>query len=272
MEYKHIIYQPGKVARVILNRPKYRNALSYTVMEELLDAFRQGELDENVKVIVLSGEGPHFSTGHDLGTPEFLAECKERGWSTDDPETHYRNEEYYWSRTFLELRDILKPTIAMVQGLAVFAGTMLLSAMDIVFAADDAQFVIPTGQYLADAWMLGPRKAKELIFEHRALPAREALECGLINRVYPLDRLEKETLAFANRVADRNVIRDKMVINHMMDTMGFTTEMRDGAKALLQGRRRGLLGDLEAKGEGKGIAGVPLALENLRLKQESEKM
>ena len=73
MAYKYIIYEPGKVARIKMNRPEYRNALSHEMMEEMDDAFKQAEADDNVEVIVLSGEGKSFSGGHDLGTSEHLA-------------------------------------------------------------------------------------------------------------------------------------------------------------------------------------------------------
>ncbi|MDD5288546.1 MAG: enoyl-CoA hydratase-related protein, partial [Dehalococcoidales bacterium] len=83
MAYKQIIYQPGKVARVILNRPKYRNAQSKVLLEEMDDAFNRAVADKDVRVIVLSGQGDHFSAGHDLGTPDELADQKERGFPTD---------------------------------------------------------------------------------------------------------------------------------------------------------------------------------------------
>ncbi|MBM2825772.1 MAG: putative Enoyl-CoA hydratase [Dehalococcoidales bacterium] len=83
MAYKYIIYEPGKVARIKLNRPAYKNALSYVLMEELDDAFKRADNDDSVEVIVLSGEGSDFSAGHDLGSPESVAEAKERGWDKD---------------------------------------------------------------------------------------------------------------------------------------------------------------------------------------------
>ncbi len=81
MKYKYIIYEPGRVARIKLNRPEYRNALTNVLLEELDDAFRRADADEEVYVIVLSGEGSDFSSGRDLGTPEMFAEEKERGFS-----------------------------------------------------------------------------------------------------------------------------------------------------------------------------------------------
>ena len=83
MDYKQIRYEPGRVARVILNRPRYRNAQSRVLIEEMDDAFSRSVANADVRVIVLSGEGDHFSSGHDLGTPEELTDREERGRHTD---------------------------------------------------------------------------------------------------------------------------------------------------------------------------------------------
>ena len=80
MEYQHIIYQPGRIARVILNRPQYRNAQSRLMRDEMDDAFRCAIEDDQVVVIILSGAGDSFSSGHDLGTPEELADRQQRGY------------------------------------------------------------------------------------------------------------------------------------------------------------------------------------------------
>jgi len=77
MEYRQIIYQPGAVTRIVLNRPRYRNAQSTRLINELDDAFRRAGSDPDVRVIVLSGAGESFSAGHDIGTPEEL-EDRER--------------------------------------------------------------------------------------------------------------------------------------------------------------------------------------------------
>ena len=84
MTFKHIIYEPGPVARIILNRPKYRNAQSRVMIEEMDRAFIAATEDDTVKVIVLSGQGDHFSAGHDLGTPEEIADREARGGLPDN--------------------------------------------------------------------------------------------------------------------------------------------------------------------------------------------
>ncbi|MDD5289436.1 MAG: enoyl-CoA hydratase-related protein, partial [Dehalococcoidales bacterium] len=83
MEYKDIIYQPGKVARIILNRPRYFNAQTHVMREEMDDAFAKATADDTVGAIILSGAGKHFSAGHDVGTKEELDDEEKRGLYRD---------------------------------------------------------------------------------------------------------------------------------------------------------------------------------------------
>ena len=128
MEYEHIRFEPGRVARLILNRPQYRNAQSRRMIEEMDDAFAAAVHDDAVRVIILSGAGGHFSAGHDLGTPEEKADRQSRG--RDESEWDIRYERFY--RTFLEAtlrwRNLEKPTIAMVNpkpSIAAVAGSRM---------------------------------------------------------------------------------------------------------------------------------------------------
>ena len=268
MEYQHIIYQPGKVARVILNRSRYFNAQSRLMREEMDDAFTRAAEDDEVGAIVLSGVGEHFSSGHDLGTPEEMAERQERGYPID------RFGRYKYTRTItlensLRWRNLPKPTIAMVHGYCIFGGWIFATAMDVIFASEDALFLPSHLQYFSMPWDIGPRKAKEVLFEHRFMTAWEAYQHGLVNRVFPKERLEEETLAYAHRVAD-NYVRDpvrlrttKFSINHMMDTMGFTTELEAAYQnyfIITEMRDREI--ELDDKG---GIAQTRMALQNLEL-------
>ena len=141
MTYKHIVYEPGAVARIILNRPQVRNAQSRIMIEEMDDAFRAAAEDDQVHVIVLSGKGDHFSAGHDLGTPEEIADREARGGLPNNLGGRYaRSYEMFVSAT-LRWRNIPKPTIAMVKGYCIFGGFMFASSIDLVFAADNAMFI-----------------------------------------------------------------------------------------------------------------------------------
>ncbi len=231
MTFKHIIYEPGKVARIILNRPQYRNAQSVLMREEMDQAFQSAADDKQAGVVLLSGAGEHFSAGHDLGTREDMDYRISRGQASFDRFDAFRDMRAICLENTLRWRNLPKPTMAMVKGYCIFGGCMFASAMDVVFAAEDALFLPGPIQYFHAPWDLGPRKAKEILFEHRFLTAREACKHGLVNRVYASEELEKETLAYAERVAENYlenpfwVRMTKLSINHMQDAMGFTGEI-----------------------------------------------
>ncbi len=265
MEYQHIIYEPGKVARIINNRPRYLNAQSRLMREEMDDAFVRAAEDDSVGAIVLSGAGEHFSAGHDLGTPEELAERDERGYPSDRFGIYKRTRETCLENS-LRWRSVPKPTIAMVHGYCIFGGWIFAAAMDVLFASDDALFLPSHVQYFSIPWNIGPRKAKEVLFEHRFMTAWEALEHGFVNRVFKREKLEEETLAYAERVAD-NYLRDpirirtiKFSVNHMEDAMGFTTELEAAYQSYFIAAH---VRDSERPRDDKGIAQAGLARRNL---------
>jgi enoyl-CoA hydratase len=198
MEYKQIIYQPGRVARLILNRPRYLNAQSRIMREEMDDCFTRAMEDEKVGVVVLSGAGTSFSAGHDIGTPDEVVDAQTRGDARD------RYGRYKRMRTIcleycLRWRNLPKPTVAMVHGYCIYGGWMFASSMDVLFASEDALFLPGHTQYFSPPWELGWKKAKELILEHRFLTAWEACQYGFVNRVYPKEKLEQETLALCRK-------------------------------------------------------------------------
>ena len=269
MDYKHIKYRPGKVARVVLNRPRYRNAQSRLMLEELDDAFACASDDDQVNVIVLSGEGEHFSAGHDLGTPEEVQDKETRGFPEDGTGLYKHFRELFVNKT-LRWRNLPKPTIAMVQGYCIFGGWMVASSMDIIFASEDACFLPSHTQYFPVPWDLGARKAKEVLFEHRFITAEEALANHFVNKVFPREKLEEETLAYAGRVAENNPFHLRMVkfsVNHMLDTMGFSSEIEGGFHTyFVNGYPRWS----EFKGlnyPGRNLANADAALKNLKASQ-----
>jgi enoyl-CoA hydratase len=234
MDYTSILYDvQDQVARVTLNRPQYRNAQSRRLLEEMDDAFMRANRDRDVRVVVLRGEGDHFSAGHDLGTPESVADRQER---PDEPGARgrFRRGWDLYIDMSLRWRDIEKPTIAAVQGYCIFGGWMIAAAMDLVFAADDALFLPTNFQYFSVPWDLSVRKAKEIIFEGRFLTAHQALEHGFVNRVYPRDQLDAKTMAYARRVAQNDPFQlrmAKLACNQAQDAQGFTEAIK-GAFAL----------------------------------------
>jgi enoyl-CoA hydratase len=215
----------GRVATVTLDRPRYRNAQSRRLLEELDDAFERAVDDHDVRVIILRGEGPHFSSGHDLGTPEELADRESRPWEPGWRGGQRRSWELNVANT-LRWRDLPKPTIAAVQGMCIYGGWMIASAMDLVVAADDARFLPAHFQYFSVPWDLGPRQTKELLWLAEFIDATAARDLGFVNHVVPRDDLDGFVADLAERIARQDPFVSSMIkrsVNEMQDHQGFRT-------------------------------------------------
>jgi enoyl-CoA hydratase len=264
MDLYDVLYDvDGAIARVTLNRPRYRNAQSYRLLDELDIALDRAMDDPEVKVVVVTGAGDHFSSGHDLGTPESVADRQARG-IPDSGIGFYQNFRKYNYDLTLKWRNLPKPTIAMVRGFCIYGGWMIASAMDLVFASPDAQFLAGLVEYFSIPWDLGGRKTKELLFESRFISAAEALELGFVNRVYAANELERETLAYARRVAESGHVAlrmSKLAVNKAMDMQGYSNFVEAAfADYLVMSSQRGV-----ARTEGeRRLGGVDLALRGLR--------
>jgi enoyl-CoA hydratase len=230
------------VAFVTLNRPDYRNAQNSVMTYALDAAFERAVEDDNVKVIVLAGNGKHFSAGHDIGTPgrdhHVRYDNKAVMWwdHVDKPggDQRYAREMEVYLGMCRRWREIPKPTIAMIQGACIAGGLMLAWVCDLIVASDDAFFSdpvvrmgIPGVEYFAHPWMLGPRFAKEILYTGDRFTAQRAYEVGMVNRVVPREDLEAETLAIAGRIAAMprfGLALTKKAVNQCEDQMG----MRNG--------------------------------------------
>ena len=272
LELANVKYEEdGPLAIVTLNRPRYRNAQSWGLLDDLDAAMDHAVAEKDVKVIIVRGAGDHFSSGHDLGTPEQEEERKSRGMEGPHQE-HYESFRHYNYDITHKWRNLKKPTIAMVHGYCIYGGWMIASAMDLIFAAEDAQFLAGLVEYFTVPWDVGARQAKELLFESRFIDANEARELGFVNRVYPRERLEEETLNYARRVAEQSsyfLRMAKLAVNKTQDIQGFSNAVEAGFHDYMQvsrprvtGRERSL-----AESEGRAIrrlGGVDLAVRGAR--------
>ncbi|MCE7928406.1 MAG: enoyl-CoA hydratase/isomerase family protein [Dehalococcoidia bacterium] len=264
MELHDVLYEAdGGVARITLNRPQYRNAQSYRLLDELDVALDRAMDDRAVKVVIVTGAGDHFSSGHDLGTPESLEDRQARGIPESGIEYYDAFRKYNYDLTH-KWRNLPRPTIAMVRGYCIYGGWMIASAMDLVFASEDALFLAGLFEYFSVPWDLGPRKTKELLFESRFITATEAHDLGFVNRVYSSDDLERETVAYARRVAENGHVplrMAKLSVNKAMDMQGYSSFVEAAfADYLVQSTQRGV-----ARTEGeRRLNGVDLALRHLR--------
>jgi enoyl-CoA hydratase len=230
------------IAWVTMSRPAFNNAQNSQMTYALDDAFRRAVDDDAVKVIVLKGEGKHFSAGHDIGTPG-------RDHKTTFPRKHlwydhvnkpaaellYAREQEVYLGMCRRWREIPKPTIAMVQGACIAGGLMLAWVCDLIIASDDAFFQdpvvrmgIPGVEYFAHAFELHPRIAKEFLFLGERLPAQRAYEIGMVNRIFPREELEAGTRTIAEKVAQMprlGLALTKQAVNHVEDLRGKRTAM-----------------------------------------------
>ena len=233
----------GAIARVIMNRPEYRNAQNSAMTYALDDAFYAAAADDEVKVIVLAGEGKHFSAGHDIGTPgrdiDRSFERRAGLWwdhvGQPGGESRYAREEEVYLGMCRRWRELPKPTIAQVQGACIAGGLMLAWICDLIVASDDAFFAdpvvrmgIPGVEYFAHPWALGPRQAKEFLFLGERIDAARALQLGMINRVVRADQLAAEVTAMAAKIAEMprlGLALAKKAVNQAEDAMGLQIGM-----------------------------------------------
>ncbi len=264
MPAEDVLYEvDGAIALLTLNRPKYRNAQSWPLLDALDEALDRAARDEAVRVLLVRGAGEHFSSGHDLGTPEQRADWKVRDIPEGGTQFYEAFRKYNLDYT-LKWRNLPKPTIALVQGYCIFGGWMIAAAMDLVFASPDARFLAGLVEYFSLPWDIHPRKAKELAFESRFIDAEEARELGFVNRIYPPADLEREALAYARRVAEngRRALRiSKLAINKAQDIQGYSAAMEAAFADYLVMAQAG--GAAPREGERRLVA-VDLALRGLR--------
>lgn len=227
----------GPVAWITMDRPKYNNAQNSQMTYALDDAFKRAIDDDTVKVIVLAGEGKHFSAGHDIGSPgRDVDKSFDRRllWAdhTNKPaaEMLYTREQEVYLGMCRRWRDAPKPTIAAVQGACIAGGLMLAWVCDLIVASEDAYFQdpvvrmgIPGVEYFAHAFELPPRIAKEFLLLGERMSADRACQFGMVNRVVPRDSLREEVSAMASKLAAQprlGLWLTKQAVNHVEELRG----------------------------------------------------
>ncbi|MEC9133695.1 MAG: enoyl-CoA hydratase [Pseudomonadota bacterium] len=240
-EFSRITYEVSEgVARIALNRVEVRNAQDKAMLYELNDAFDLASRDDEVKVIVLAANGPHFSSGHDLAdrtdVTEFSQVSNWGGYDKPGAEGRQALEEEIYLGLCWRWRNLPKPTIAEVQGKVIAGGLMLVWVCDLIVAAEDTTFsdpVVAFGvngvEYFAHPWEFGARKAKELLFTGGRMTAQEALSCGMVTHVVARADLTTFTSDLAARIAQRpsmGLRLAKQSVNQALDAQGFYTALQ----------------------------------------------
>lgn len=191
------------VVTVTLNRPEKKNALTSAMFRRLRDLFLEVGDDREARVLVITGAGDAFSSGADLTDPEAAGKI-----------TGGRGSGLTWMRLVeqaaLLLHELPKPTIAAVNGVAAGASLNMALGCDLVVASEDARFteifvkrglVLDFGGHWLLPRLVGLHRAKELAFFGEILPAKEAADIGLVNRVVPAGELDATVREWAQRLA-----------------------------------------------------------------------
>jgi enoyl-CoA hydratase len=247
---KYISYEElddGKIVRILLNRPETRNAQNRGLLVELDEAFHRAEEDDNVRVVILGGVGPLFSSGHDMGSKEAQAErapgpdqihsATVNGATRQGAEQRMLQEWHYYFTNTLRWRNLRKITVAQVQGTVYAAGLMLMWACDLIVAADNVLFADVVGtrlgmcgvEYFGHPWEFGPRRTKELMLTGDAIDVHEAHRLGMVSKVFPTDELADQTLAYARRIAELPTMTALLIkesVNQTVDNMGFYNSLQ----------------------------------------------
>jgi len=202
-----------KIARITWNKPDKLNTADAEENVQIVRAIQRAGDDPDVKVVIFKGAGKHFSAGADVSMiiqddtlrPGELERQRSQGFRIVE-----LRQNAYGRRGYNQtMHNCPKITIAQVQGYCYGGHFQLASGCDFIVAADNAMFTHPGYRYIGpmgeDMVLLilkiGLTMTKEIMFTGRGLDAQEALECGLVNKVVPLDKLEEETNKLAELVA-----------------------------------------------------------------------
>ncbi|MGE0805950.1 MAG: enoyl-CoA hydratase [Burkholderiaceae bacterium] len=196
------VTRDGAVIRLSQNRPRARNAQNRQMLDTLDAKLREAIDDDSVRVIIIAGEGEHFSAGHDLKQAQ-----AERADFSVEQRWDFESRRYF--DYCLRVWDCPKPVIAEVQGACIAGAFMLANLCDLVVASDDAYFSDPVAHTLATAsievlihpWVMGLRRAKQMLYTGERIDAAEAYRIGMVNEVVPRAALPAETMALAQRIA-----------------------------------------------------------------------
>jgi enoyl-CoA hydratase len=209
VKFECIIYEKGDgIATIKLNRPKVMNAMNKQLWLDFQMALEDAKNDSEIKVLIITGEGRAFSTGADL------KDSKDR--SLED----YRDYLVELQETSRKIIRFEKPTIAAINGYALGSGYELGLACDIRIAAEEAKIGSPEARVTSSVTggamrlvqdLIGPGKAKELLFTAEYIDGKEAERIGLVNKAVPLDRLMDETVEMAKKIAANSSFSIKLI-------------------------------------------------------------
>ena len=253
MPYQNVLVSKSEnfVGNITLNRPDQFNTFSSVMAEELCGALWEMEHDKDVRVILIKGAGKGFSAGVDLSEMFGKTTLEYHEWVTK------------MERPLLTMSELTKPVVTQVHGPAVANGTGLVAASDLSVASEDARFGLTAirvglsclGPVIPIIRLVGRKRALELLLGGEMIGAEEAFKMGLVNRVVPYDKLEKETLRLVDNLATKSPCAIRMskkafyaasemnyrqafeFMNEAFTILCSTEDAHEGVKAFLEKRQ-----------------------------------
>jgi enoyl-CoA hydratase len=250
-EFDLIRYEKAApVGRIVLNSPEKRNPLGYERLLQIEMAAKLMELDDDIKVIIIKGDGPSFCSGYDI-TPAKPGEqprnTPPNGYIHPDRDPLWQSYDHEHLRIFFTLWDLQKPVIAQIQGYCLAGGSELAAFCDVRVVAEDAKIGWPVGRTWSPGnvqfmpWLVGVTKAKYYMFTNEPMDGIEALRCGWASEAVPAAELEARTEYLAAQISltpTDLIMLTKRSINRQLEIQGFRTGMYSSAEFLaLAGRR-----------------------------------
>lgn len=232
MSYKNVILtKKGHIAKLVFNRPESNNAFTTAMLQEILKALDEINEDSNIRVMVLTGAGKHFCTSTDMD--EFMDDTKTSLMGNLNPVELREFAARYPQKVTKGLIEMPKPTIAMVNGLAVADGFDWVLACDLRMASTTARFVqgytsmavVPnTGATWLLPRVIGISKALEFLYLGGNFDAKQAYDLGILKNIVDPDNLEEETMALAQQVAEQPPLALRLIKMQVYKCLNMTLD------------------------------------------------
>ena len=265
MEFENVLYKVNDgIARITLNRPDKRNALSVGLRKDIISALHNAEADDDVTVILIDGAGTAFCAGYDLTAVYGSEENRPTGWISS---RHFDS----WTdqsarsivRDWMQIWDLLKPVVAKVHGHCLAGGSELMSMCDIAFVADDAVIGYPPMRVMATAdipyfpWKLSMACAKYLQLTGHTVSGKQAAEWGWVVKSFPLEGLEQQVMRELRPIAQMSpslLAANKASVNFAYELMGMRLAFQEAWKLhLASGRVRADAGQFARIADEEGL-------------------
>ncbi len=263
MSHEVLYENAAGVARVTINRPERRNAMSFGVMQGLRQAIASARDDDEVRVVVLRGAGRSFCAGHDYSKEHFKEGERETGHDTEMHRIDFEKRLLAYMRVW----EIPKPVIAQVHGACIAAATIIAGLADIVVVANDAKIgpvEAAPGMVMGLIWgswlpLVGIRKTKDFAFLHGTMTGLEAAQYGWATRSVAASDLEDTVNRMAEEIARvplEILMMKKLAINRSVNHTGFRDMMETNFEISLAGHFSNTRRDWRAKMEAEGFKKV----------------